>query len=94
MIMNHSVGFKPNGVLLCNEPGETEIGSQNKSPDTHEDEYGAGKEAERRVAIGKRTLQEEGEKDQPYAPPYYEIRAGNYSGIQGPRREQTVCLRS
>jgi hypothetical protein len=39
-------------------------------------------------------LQEERKNDQPYAPSYYQIRANNYSGIQGPRRERIVCLRS
>ena len=69
--MDHPVGLKPNRVLLCNEPCETEVGSQNQSPDPHEDQYSSRKEAERIVAIGKRALQEVGEKDQPYAPPYY-----------------------
>ena len=86
--MNHPVGFNPNRVLLCNEPCESEVGSQNQSPDPHEDDYGSGKEAEGIVAIGKRALQEVRENDQPNAPPYYQIRSGNYSGLQGPRRER------
>ena len=67
--MNHPVGLKPNRVLLCNEPCETEVGSQNQSPDRYQDEYGSGKEAEGIVAVAIRALQEERKNDQPYAPP-------------------------
>ena len=86
--MNHPVGFKPNRVLLCNEACESEVGTENQSPDRYEDEYGSGKEAEGIVAIAKHTLQEEREDYQAYAPPYYQIRGNDHSGIQGPRREQ------
>jgi hypothetical protein len=88
MLMNHPVGLKPNRVLLCNEPCESEVGSQNQSSDPHEDEYGPRKETEGRVAIGKLTLQEKRENDQPYAPSYYQIGGSNYSGIQVRRHNE------
>jgi hypothetical protein len=94
--MNHPVGFNPNRVLLRSEPGESEVGSQNQSPDSHEDQYGSGKEAERRVAIAKRTLQEERKKERtisPMLPPTIKYEATT-TVVFKVREEPIVCLMS